>query len=255
MGQLGHIDRKTMLYQTKVEYGDWAMNHVQGCSHGCNYPCYAFLMARRFGRAKTREDWQRPSIVDNTLDLLRKELPKHKDEIERVQLCFTTDPFMVGYPEVGKMSINAIKLINEYGIPAVVLTKGILPIELAELSDINQYGITLVSLDEDFREEMEPGAALLADRLAALKTLSDAGCKTWVSMEPYPTPNVHEQELQPILEAVSFTNQIVFGRVHYDRRASAYEDLNAFYRGAAERVQTFCEENGIDCHIKKGTAD
>ena len=51
-------------------------------------------------------------------------------------------------------------------------------------------------------------------------------------MEPYPTPNVHEQELQPILEAVSFTDQIVFGRVHYDRRASAYEGLNAFYREA-----------------------
>lgn len=255
MEALGHITRKTMLYQTKVEYGDWAMNHVQGCSHGCQYPCYAFLMARRFGRAKMREEWMRPSIVDNTLDLLRRELPKHKGEIERVQLCFTTDPFMVGYPDVSKMSIDAIKLINEHGIPCVVLTKGMLPMELAELSGINRYGITLVSLDEGFREEMEPGAAPLADRLAALKALSNVGCKTWVSMEPYPTPNVHEQDLQPILEAVSFTDQIVFGRVHYDRRTSAYEDLDAFYRGAAKQVCTFCEENGIDYHIKKGTAD
>jgi len=244
-----------MLYQTKVEYGDWAMNHVQGCMHGCQYPCYAFLMARRFGRVKTYDEWLRPSIVDNTIDLLRKELPRHKDEIERVQLCFTTDPFMVGYPEVAKMSIDAIKLINEYDIPCVVLTKGILPTELAKLSKINRYGITLVTLDESFREDMEPGAAPLVDRLAALKALSDAGCRTWVSMEPYPTPNVHEQKLQPILEAVSFTDQIVFGRVHYDRRASVYEDLNAFYHWSAEQVRAFCEENGIDYHIKKGTAD
>ena len=107
--------------------------------------------SRRFGRVKTYDEWLRPSIVDNTLDLLRKELPKHKDEIERVQLCFTTDPFMVGYPEVGKMSIDAIKLINEYDIPCVVLTKGSLPAELAKLSKINQYGITLVTLDESFR--------------------------------------------------------------------------------------------------------
>lgn len=255
MESIGHITRKTMLYQTKVEYGDWAMNHVQGCTHGCQYPCYAFLMARRFGRVKTREEWLQPCIVDNTLDLLLKELPKHKDEIKRVQLCFTTDPFMVGYPEVGKMSIDAIKLINEYGIPCVVLTKGLLPAELSSLSKINQYGVTLVSLDEGFREEMEPGAAPLADRLAALKALHEAGCKTWVSMEPYPTPNVHEQELEPILDAVRFTGRIVFGRVHYDRRASAYEDLNAFYRGAAEQVREFCEMNAIDCHIKKGTAD
>ena len=76
MEQLGHIYRKSMLYRTKVEYGDWAMNHVQGCSHGCNFPCYAYLMAKRFGRVKTYEEWRRPSLVDNTLDLLRKELPR-----------------------------------------------------------------------------------------------------------------------------------------------------------------------------------
>ncbi len=244
-----------MLYQTKVEYGDWAMNHVQGCIHGCQYPCYAFLMARRFGRVKTYDDWLRPLIVDNTLDLLRKELPKHKHEIKRIQLCFTTDPFMEDYPDVGKMSADAIRLINEHDIPCVVLTKGILPESLAELSKANQYGITLVSLDEEFRKRMEPGAAPLPDRLAALKTLHEAGCKTWVSMEPYPTPNVCEQELEPILNAVSFVNRIVFGRVHYDKRTSAYEDLDAFYRGTAEQVREFCERNGIDCHIKKGTAD
>lgn len=244
-----------MLYQTKVEYGDWAMNHVQGCAHGCQYPCFAFLMARRFGRVKTYDEWLHPFIVDNTLDLLRKELPKHRNVIRQVQLCFTTDPFMEGYPEVGKMSVEAIGLINGYGIPCVVLTKGKLPASLVTLSKVNQYGITLVSLDEGFREQMEPGAAPLSERLAALKALHDAGCKTWVSMEPYPTPNVCKQELQPILDAVSFVDRIVFGRVHYDKRTSMYEDLDAFYRGAAEQVREFCAEKGIDCYIKKGTAD
>ncbi len=41
-----------MLYQTGVEYGDYTMNHVQGCAHGCKYPCYAFLMKKRFGQIK-----------------------------------------------------------------------------------------------------------------------------------------------------------------------------------------------------------
>ena len=255
MGHIGHIERKTMLYQTKVEYGDWAMNHVQGCAHGCQYPCYAFLMARRFGRVRTYDEWLKPSIVDNTLDLLRKELPKHQHEIKRVQLCFTTDPFMEGYPEVSHLTIEAIQLINSFDIPCVVLTKGKLPSKLTKLSDINQYGITLVSLNEDFRKKMEPGAAPLSDRLAALKTLSEAGRKTWVSMEPYPTPNICEQDLQPILDAISFTNHIVFGRVHYDKRTNTYHDLDAFYRETAEIVRQFCSENGISCHIKRGTAD
>ena len=45
----GYIQRKTMLYETGVEYGDYTMNHVLGCAHGCLYPCYAFLQKKRFG--------------------------------------------------------------------------------------------------------------------------------------------------------------------------------------------------------------
>ena len=33
----GYIKRKSMLYVTGVEYGDYTMNHVLGCSHGCIY--------------------------------------------------------------------------------------------------------------------------------------------------------------------------------------------------------------------------
>lgn len=29
------IERKTLLYKTNVEYGDYTINHVLGCSHGC----------------------------------------------------------------------------------------------------------------------------------------------------------------------------------------------------------------------------
>ena len=40
-----------MLYKTGVEYGDYTINHVQGCAHGCKFPCYAMMMAKRFGKA------------------------------------------------------------------------------------------------------------------------------------------------------------------------------------------------------------
>lgn len=40
---MNSIIRKTMLYKTGVEYGDYTMNHVLGCAHGCKYPCYVFL--------------------------------------------------------------------------------------------------------------------------------------------------------------------------------------------------------------------
>ena len=152
----GYITRKSMLYKTGVEYGDYTMNHVFGCAHGCKYPCYAFLQKKRFGQIKNYEEWKCPFIVSNTLDLLDREVPKLKNKIKSVQLCFTTDPFMYGYKEVEDMSIAAIKRLNADKIKCCILTKGILPIELADLYKKNEYGITLVSLDENYRKKIEP---------------------------------------------------------------------------------------------------
>ena len=171
----GYIRRKSMLYVTGVEYGDYTMNHVLGCAHGCKYPCYAFMMKKRFGKVSSYEEWLEPYLVENTLELLDVEIPKLKDRIVSVQLCFSTDPFMYGYDEVCEMSMNAIRKLNEHGIKCTVLTKGLLPIELAELSPENEYGITLISLTEAFRKRMEPHAAPYKERLAALRALHDRG--------------------------------------------------------------------------------
>ena len=247
------IIRKTMLYQTGVEYGDYTMNHVQGCAHGCKFPCYAFLMKKRFGQIKDYEEWLEPCLVSNTLELLDREIPRLHDRIQSVQLCFTTDPFMNGYPEVSAMSIAAIRRLNNAGIRCTTLTKGILPMELAQLSPENEHGITLISLDEGYREKMEPGAAPYADRLAALRALHDAGCRTWVSIEPYPTPNLIEQDLQNILDAVNFVDKIIFGRTNYCKEVNAYKQHKAFYNKLAVQVTEFCEQNGIQYHIKEKT--
>ena len=242
-----------MLYQTGVEYGDYTMNHVQGCAHGCKYPCYAFLMKKRFGKVKDYENWIEPVLVSNTLELLDKEIPRLKDKIESVQLCFSTDPFMNGYPEVTKMSIQAIRKLNAAGIKCITLTKGILPFELAKLSKENEHGITLISLDETYREMMEPGAAPYRERLAALHALHDAGCRTWVSIEPYPTPNLIQQDLLEILNAVSFVDKIIFGRTNYCKEVTAYKQHKGFYNLQAKRVIAFCEDHHIQYHIKEKT--
>lgn len=247
------ITRKTMLYKTGVEYGDYTMNHVLGCSHGCLYPCYAFLMAKRFGKAETYEKWCEPRLVSNVLEILDREIPRLKSKIESVQLCFTTDPFMYGYDEVGKMSLAAIKKLNEAGIRCTVLTKGLLPVELADQMSTNEYGITLISLDEDYRKRIEPGASPYSERIAALQVLHDKGCRTWVSIEPYPTPNLIRQDLRTILNAVSFVNKIIFGRTNYNKEITAFSTHREFYNQQAEIVVDFCRTNGIAYHIKNGT--
>lgn len=75
-----------MLYKTSVEYWDYTMNRVLGCSHGCKYPCYTFLMVKRFGKSATYDEWIKPYLVSNTLEILDKEIPRLKSKIQTVQL-------------------------------------------------------------------------------------------------------------------------------------------------------------------------
>ena len=100
---------------------------------------------------------------------------------------------------------------------------------------------------------MEPNSAPYEERIAALRALHDAGCKTWVSIEPYPTPNFIEQDLNKILEAISFCDRIIFGRLNYNKKVSEYKDHKAYFNNLAEQVLAYCEANGKQYHIKDGT--
>jgi DNA repair photolyase len=249
-----HIYRKSLLYKSGVKSADYALNHVQGCSHGCRFPCYAMLMKRRFGQVGTYEDWLKPRLVGNALELLDKELPKLRDKIERVFLSFTTDPFMYRQPEVIELTLKILARLNQAGIPAATLTKGAYPVdEIVKLNSENEYGITLVSVDDTFQQKFEPGAAPIRERIAGLRALHEGGFKTWISMEPYPTPNIHRQDITEVLKAVGFVDSIWFGRWNYNRTAGAFKHAPEFYASMSQQVITFGRQRGIDISVKGGT--
>ncbi len=247
------IKRKSMLYKTGVEYGDYTLNHIEGCSHGCRYPCYAMMMAKRFGKIKNYNDWIKPKIVENTIELLKEEIPKYKDKIKYVHLCFTTDPFMYGYREISDLTLEIIEMLNRSGLKCTVLTKGILPIELSGFARDNEYGITLISLNDNFRKEYEPFSASYDKRLKSLLDLHKKGLKTWVSIEPYPTPNIINQDFDKILKEVAFVDKIIFGKLNYNSKVSEYPNSKEFFNGLSHKVIDFCMEKCKIYHIKKGT--
>lgn len=224
------ITRKSLLYRSGL--GFWCINHVQGCSHGCRYPCYAWMMARSRGRVATYSDWCNPYLVANAEQLLKKELERMRIRPENIHLCLTTDPFMYGYPEVTELTLRLIEVINSYGISCSILTKGIIPLELADslrFTQNNTLGISLVSLSEEFRMKWEPGAAPYTSRIGALRELHNLGCTTLVHIEPYPTPNIIGQDLNKLLMAVDFADEIWFGRWNYNNIVKQYPDHKKFY--------------------------
>jgi len=249
--------RKSLLYQSKVEYADFCLNHVEGCSHGCTFPCYAMQMAKRFGKVNSYADWIKPKLVENALELLDEEIPKYKDMIRFVHLCFMTDPFMYSQPEVKKMTLKIIEKLSKNDIRSTVLTKGILPRALVNTDKYgksNEYGITLVSLNNEFRKQFEPFSAPYEKRIESLRYLHEAGLSTWASIEPYPTPNLDEcQDLQKLLNELDFVDKLVFGKLNYNVESTQYKDNSQFYENCANTVLEFCEKRGIGYHIKCGT--
>lgn len=112
----------------------------------------------------------------------------------------------------------------------------------ALLSDI------LVALDS--YEVGEIRAKMIRGRLAKAQKGGYAGGRVPFG---YPTPNIVEQNLHDILEAVAFTNKIIFGRLHYNKIVSQYPGYKQFYNECAEQVIAFCKERRISYHIKTGT--
>lgn len=250
------IKRKTLLYKSGVEYADYGLNVAEGCSHGCTYPCYAMMLKKRCGIIKNYNEWRRPKIIENALELLEKEIPKHKKNIRYVYMCFATDPFMYKQPEIIDLSLKVIARLNEDNIKTVTISKGVYPKELVDVDRYglkNEYGSTVVSLLDSFRKKHEPFAAPIKERIKSLKFLHDNGLKTWVSMEPYPTPNFIEQDIEEILNEISFVDKIVFGKWNYNGMTSYFRNYKSFYNDSAYKVIKFCEQRGIDCHIKDKT--
>lgn len=250
------IVRKTLLYKSNVEYADYCINHLEGCAHGCRFPCYAFNLKKRAGAIKSYKDWINPKIVINALELLHKEIPRYKEDIKTVHLCFSTDPFMFGYKQVADLSLKIIEILNKSGIKTTILTKGVLPNELTDLnkySNKNEYGITLVSLDPDFKKQFEPYSANYYDRIESLRFLHRKGLKTWISMEPYPTPNMINQDIVDIFKEISFVDKIVFGKLNYNIKVRQYGDYQNFFNSLSLKVIDFCKKNNKSYYIKKGT--
>ena len=245
------IKRKSLLYPSKIEFeeGVWVLNHVEGCSHGCKYPCYAQLIKR-----KDYDTWIKPKLVENTLELLDKEIPKYKDKIKMVHLCFSTDPFMYNQPEVENLTLRIIDKLMDNNIPFKTLTKGIMPVYALDSYEAyydyeikNHYGISLVSLNEDFRLKYEPYTAPYEERIESLSYLDDCDLYTYVYMEPFSPEITSFEEFKIMLDKIRFVKKIYFGSWQYNKKYSNKTEFQKYIK----YIYDFCNERSIELYIKK----
>jgi DNA repair photolyase len=169
-------------------------------------------------------------------------------------MCFVGDPFTNNRMDIQGMTTLLMGRARREGLELITLTKG--AYEVSEIRYIpiipDWYGVSCVSLDESFRKVHEPGTVKFDKRLKCAGEMSELGSKTWASVEPYPVPKIHIQEVKPILEAlrdIAKVSKIIFGKWNYDSRALGPKN-DAYYVKVAKEVVAFCNDNGIFVKVK-----
>jgi len=207
-----------------------ACNMAYGCINKCDY-CYIPYIKK----GEIRFPKQSP------LELVKKQL-ENGLKPEGVFLCFFTDPFI-------KPNLNVTKELVDFLISKKIPMATLSKVD-ALLSDYKymRIGMTIVS-DDEFSKKFEPNATLPSKRIQILKMAHDYGFYTWVSIEPYPTPNKFEQSLVKLLSKINFVDFMIFGKWNYDKTTNDKE----FYKKMVIIFKRYCEETGIRYFIKKDT--
>lgn len=206
------------------EYGDYAINIYTGCPHECFY-CFAPSVLRRekekfHGCVEPREN-----IVEET----KKQLARENIKGKLIHLCFTCDPYPVGFDSTPTREI--IKAIKESGNNVQILTKGDGSRDFDLLDENDWYGITLDGAD---------CKAPLRERVGSLFEANRKGIKTWVSFEPV----TDEEKFFHDLHAVSgIVDKMKIGKLNY-------HPSNIDWRQFGEKAEALCQKLGLDYYIK-----
>ena len=146
------------------------------CSHSCQY-CFANLNKpdRKAGIQSTmnllKDRYKRKSFE---AFLLREQYP--------VLISNRVDPFAVSNY---RQALPIMRMMTGLEIPIALQTKGGRGIDEAlEFLPPSCWYISIMTLDDQIRQQVEPGAPSIGDRLALIETLVEAGHSVSVGINP-----------------------------------------------------------------------
>ena len=166
----------------------WTLNPYRGCTHACEY-CYARKYQRHL-ELGTGDDFSSVIFVkENLPDALRRDLARPSWAREHVAVGTATDPYQ---PIEGRMKLTrrCLEILIGSRTPFSITTKGPLVVRdidlLVEASRGAgcQVAMSVPSVDEAAWTRLEPGTAPPAQRLRAVRQLTDAGIEAGVLMMP-----------------------------------------------------------------------
>lgn len=214
------------IYEPKgaaKEYGDYAINIYTGCPHRCFY-CFAPNVLHRDREEFHTNVKPREGIVE----AVAKQLERENITGRLIHLCFTCDPYPIGYDTTPTRVI--IKLLKDSGNNVQILTKNPTHRDLDLLDENDWFGITY--------DGINPVGSVFPH--TDLYTAHEKGIKTWVSFEPVVNA---ENVLAAIEETASYVDKIKIGKLNYHK-----SDID--WKQFGEQAEALCKELNLNYYIK-----
>lgn len=185
---------------------DASINPYRGCEHGCIY-CYARPYHEYLGFSAGLDFETKILVKENAPQLLREELTSPKWQPKVVAISGVTDAYQPIERRL-RLTRQCLEILAEFRNPVIIVTKNQLVTRdvdvLVELARFNatMVCVSVTTLDADLARVMEPRTSTPANRLDAIKVLSDAGVPVRVLIGPI-IPALTDHEVPSIIQAAA----------------------------------------------------
>ena len=254
------ISAKNIITKSNLPDADFVINPYIGCAHSCIY-CYARFMKRFTGHS---EKWG--EFVDVKVNSCETIPVKSKKILNKsVFMSSVTDPYQ---PLERKYQITRkiLHKIVDLEPNLSIQTKSSLIVRdidiLKEFKNC-KVGMTITTLDDAVRKQVEPNTSSVEKRLAALKQLKDAGLENYVFIGPI-LPFITDwrqivETTKDYVDCYMFENLNMHGTISMDiynwigrdhnYLLDQYKSINkakqAFWNNMEIEIEQFCMDHGI----------
>lgn len=259
MIKIKEIKAKSILSKTGLD-ADFVINPYVGCSHSCLY-CYARFM-KRF--TNHHEPWGKfLDIKTNAPDLIPK---SDRCKNKSIIISSVTDSYQP-IEKKYKLMRGILKNLFPLQPDLCIMTKSDLivrDIDLLKKFKNCMAGVSLSSLNDKIRKEVEPFACSVERRINALKELNKSGINTFTFISPI-LPEITDWK-SIINKTKDFADEIWFENLnvrttnwldikkwlknHHTDLLKKYKKIyftkNNYWDNVEKEIKLFCKKNKLN---------
>jgi DNA repair photolyase len=205
-----YLETHAKTIVNKVESPDigleYSMNPYQGCEHGCVY-CYARNTHPYWGYSAGIDFESKILIKRDAPQLLAKKLISPKGIVAPIMLSGNTDCYQ---PIEAKFKITRqlLEVLERFHHPVGIITKSALILRdmdiISRMAEkrLVSVAISINTLDESLRRQLEPRTASIPRRLQVIEEMSNAGVHVHAMLAPV-IPGLNDHEMMDLMGAVA----------------------------------------------------